>query len=160
MDATAVAVGSAVLAAIIAVTVPRLTFRLAMRQDHDRWLRDQKSALYVDLLTEANAEARYIRHAAARPEVRERAAEFFAAADVRLPPLERARLGARGSIFGSPAVNELFNKLLSVGSEATLGQHDDDGTAANMRVGELMDKLEAMVRHELRADRIRLHDPG
>jgi hypothetical protein len=32
--------------------------------------------------------------------------------------------------------------------------------AANIRVGELMDKLEATVRHELGADRIRLQDPG
>jgi hypothetical protein len=160
MNATAVAVGSAVLAAIIAVVVPRLTFRLALRQDHDRWLRDQRSALYVDLLTEAHAEARYIRHAAARPEVRERTAGFFAAGDMRLPSLERARLGARSSIFGSPAVNELFNKLQAVGADATLRQHDDDGMAANIRVGELMDKLEATVRHELGADRIRLQDPA
>jgi hypothetical protein len=114
----------------------------------------------VDLLTEAHAEARYISHAAARPEVRERTAEFFAAGDMRLPPLERARLGARSSIFGSPAVNELFNKLQAVGADATLRAHDDDGMAANMRLGELMEKLEATIRHELGADRIRLQDLG
>jgi hypothetical protein len=104
MDATAVAIGSAVLAAILAVTVPWMTFRLTRRQDHERWLREQRSALYVDLLTEAYAEMRYVRHATADPEVRERAAEMFAAQDVRLPPVERARLGARASIFASQEV--------------------------------------------------------
>jgi len=60
MDAKAVAIGSASLAAIIAITVPWMTFRLALRQDHERWLREQRSQLCVDILTEAYAEARYI----------------------------------------------------------------------------------------------------
>jgi hypothetical protein len=36
MDADAVAIGSAIIAAIIAVTVPWFTFRLALRQQQDR----------------------------------------------------------------------------------------------------------------------------
>jgi hypothetical protein len=160
MSATAVAIGSVVVTAIIALIVPWLAFRWALRQDHDRWLREQRSALYVDMLTEAHAESRYIEHAVARPEVRERAVEFFVAGDVRLPPPERARLGARGTIFGSQAVNKLFNELQAVGAQETFSRRDDDGLIARLRIGEVMDKLEAAVRHELGADRIRLRDPG
>ena len=133
MNASAVAIGAAILAAIIAIVVPWMTFRLAPRQDHQRWLREQRSALYVDLLAEAHAEARYITHASVTPEV-----------------------GARGSIFGSQAINGLFNKLQTVGSQATIGQASDVSTAVNLQVGELLDKLQDAVRHELGADRIGL----
>jgi hypothetical protein len=159
MDATAVALGSAALAAIIAVTVPWMTFRLALGQDHERWLRDQRSELYAALLTEAYAEIQYVRHAMAPPEVRERAAEWFARTDVRQPPAERARLGARGSIFASQAVNRLFNQLQSVGSQATLIPGDEaSNLRTNIQLDELWDKLQAAVRHELGADQIVLHD--
>ena len=158
MDATAVALGSTVLTAIIAITVPWMTFRLALRLDRNRWLRDRLSELYVDLLTEAYAEIQYTKHAMASSEVRERAAEWFTKNDVRLLPAERARLGARASIFGSQAVNQLFNQLESIGSRATLGPGDDAGNLRmNIQIDELLDKLQAAVRHELGADRIRFH---
>jgi len=77
---------------------------------------------------------------------------------VRLPPAERARLGARGSIFGSQAVIRLFYQLESLGSQATMGPGDGaDNPAAYMQAGELLDKLQAAVRHELGADRIEFH---
>ena len=63
--------------------------------------------LYVDLLAEAHAEARYITHASVTPEVREQAAGLFKASDV--------------------------------------------STAVNLQVGELRDKLQDAVRHELGA---------
>jgi hypothetical protein len=59
MDSNTVAIGSAIIASIVAVAVPWFTFRLALRQDQQRWLREQRSQLYVDLLTEAYAEERY-----------------------------------------------------------------------------------------------------
>ena len=47
MDAsTAVALIAALLAAIVAVIVPWATFRLALRQDNDRWTRKQGSELH------------------------------------------------------------------------------------------------------------------
>jgi len=45
------------IAIIVAVTVPWFTFRLALKQDRLRRLHDQRSQLYVDLLTEAHAAA-------------------------------------------------------------------------------------------------------
>ena len=74
-----------------------------------RWLREQRAQLYVDLLTEAYAEQQHFEYTTADDESRERMREYFV--DLRLPPLERARLGARGTIFASRAVNQAFNRL-------------------------------------------------
>jgi len=58
MDAgTAIALISVGVSLIIAATVPYMTFKLALRQDQARWLREQRSQLYVDLLTEARRAA-------------------------------------------------------------------------------------------------------
>jgi hypothetical protein len=153
---TVVALVSIVVAGIIAVSVPWMTFRLALRQDQSRWLREQRAQLYADLLTEAHAEHDHVLFAIAEDEVRERMRLYFA--DLRLPPLERARLGARGTIFGSKTVNRLFNRLESECMKATLGPQRDDGQQMMVRVdlGRALDELEAAVRRELGADRIPL----
>jgi hypothetical protein len=39
--------------------------------------------------------------------------EVFAETDTRLPPLERARLGANGTVFASPEVRELYERLFA-----------------------------------------------
>jgi hypothetical protein len=96
---TVIALLSAGLAAIVAVSVPWMTFRLALRQDQVRWLREQRAQLYVDLLTEAYAEQQYFEYEIADDDTRERMRGHFV--DLRLPPMERARLGARGTIFAS-----------------------------------------------------------
>jgi hypothetical protein len=157
---TAVALVAALLATIIAVAVPVMTFRLALRQDAIRWLRDRRAELYVDLLAEAHAEQQYLELATADEETREAAQDHFTVTDTRLPPLERARLGARGTIFASQTVNRLFNRLMAEGGLALLnldGLHPDAAQLrTQVRFGGIMDELEAAVRHELGADRIHL----
>jgi hypothetical protein len=39
--------------------------------------------------------------------------EVFAETDTRLPPVERARLGANGSVFASPKVRGLYELLFA-----------------------------------------------
>jgi hypothetical protein len=153
---TVVALVAAGLAAIIAVVVPWMTFRLALRQDQARWLREQRAQLYVDLLTEAHAEEEYLGYVMALPETAETMRSYYV--DVRLPPLERARLGARGAIFGSRATNRLFNKLRDEDLSASLQPHLDDGDQRiiRMRAGRIVDELQATIRRELGADRILL----
>ena len=56
---TVVTLLAACLALVAAVLVPYVTLRLASQQDQAQWLRDQRSALYVDLLTEAEAEQQW-----------------------------------------------------------------------------------------------------
>jgi hypothetical protein len=86
--------------------------------------------------------------------------EHFAATDTRLPPLERARLGARGTIFGSQAVNRLFNQMTGEIGRLSLNAERLDPDMLRMRarvvVGGIMDQLEAAIRRELGADRIQL----
>lgn len=106
---TIVAIGSSVVAVIIAVGVPQISFRLALRQDRTRWLLEQRAQLYVDLLTEAYAEQQWIELDCASKDVREAMREHFT--DLRLPPLDRARLGVRATMFASRTVNRLFNRL-------------------------------------------------
>lgn len=156
--ATIVALVSTIVAAVIAIAVPRMTFRFALRQDQARWLREQRAALYVDMLTEANAEQQYLTWAMADDEIRDRMREHFQGTDTRLLPADRARLGARGTIFGSQAVNRLFNQLQAEGSMALLKVQPDEGDRIRMRVtvGDLFDKLQAQIRRELGADTIGL----
>jgi hypothetical protein len=159
MDAaTAAALVSAGLATIIAVTVPWMTFRLALRQDAIRWLREQRAQLYVDMLTEAQAEYAWLQYALADDTARERMAPHFQ--DLRLAPLERARLAARATVLGSRAVNRVFSRLMTEGGRALLNLNQLDSEALQMlsrvQLGGIVDELEAAVRLELGADRIPL----
>jgi hypothetical protein len=157
MDATTVAFVSAIIAAIIAVSVPWFTFRLALRQDQQRWLREQRTDLYVDVLTEAYAEEFYLEYTMTDPETQQRTQPLFSRNDVRLPPLERARLGSRAEMLGSPTVNRLFNEIGSVSMRLKLMRGvEDEGKAmiARVEMGRIRDQLREAVRHELGADRI------
>ncbi len=150
---TVVALVAAILAGIIAVTVPWVTFRLALRQDHARWLREQQAQLYVDLLTEAYAESEYLEYDLADDETRESMRSHFT--DLRLPPLERARLGARSTMFASKTVNRLFNRLEGQAMKASLRRRDE-GTriTARVQVAGTLDDLRDAVRRDLGTDRI------
>jgi hypothetical protein len=150
---TAVALISTVVAAVIAVTVPYMTFRLALRQDRGRWLREKKSLLYVDLLTEAYAERRVLEQLlrtppfVSKPEDRAVDGPYAHLEDVRLGPVDRARLGARAAVFGNCEGNDLFNSFGQLRESPTTP--DPSGTIAYM-----FDHLETAIRHELGADKI------
>jgi hypothetical protein len=79
-----------------------MAYRLTLRQDAIRWLRERRAQLYVDLLTQAHAEQFYLSFVTSSDTAREQMREVFAATDTRLPPLERARLGASGSVLAAP----------------------------------------------------------
>jgi hypothetical protein len=77
--------------------------------------------------------------------------------DLRLPPLERARLRSRGTIFASRAVNRLFTQLQGQALSATLiGRPKNEGErlVGRLQVGKAFDALEAQVRNEMGADEI------
>ena len=156
---TVVALIASLLAAIIAVVVPWVTFRFALRQEQARWLREQRAQLYVDMLTEAYAEQQYFQNATADDETRERMREHFT--DLRLAPVERARLGARGTIFASRTVNERFNQLQADGQAIMLSPQPAEARQllVCVQIGRSLDELQAAIRRELGADRIPL-EPG
>jgi len=138
-----------VLSAVIAVSVPWVTFRLALRQDRVRRRQEQLTQLYVDLLTEAYAEQKYFEFETADDETRERMRVYFH--DLRLPPLERARLGARGTAFASEEVNRLFNQLQGYALIATLAGpwNEAERLGARVRVDQALNDLQQAVRREL-----------
>ena len=61
-------------------------YRLALRRDAIRWLRNRRAQLYVDLLTEAHAEQAYLAFLTSSDTAREQMREVSAATDTRLPP--------------------------------------------------------------------------
>jgi hypothetical protein len=141
------------IAAIIAVVVPLVSFRLAVHQDHTRWLREQRSQLYVDLLTEAYAEQQWIELDMADEEVRTRVGRHQT--DLRLPPLERARLGSRASIYASSTVNRLFNRLPAEAFWSTpwgRQPHEGDRLVIRTRITRVLDELQEAIRNEMRTD--------
>jgi hypothetical protein len=139
----------AAIAAIISVSVPWLTFRLALRQDSTRRMYDQRAQLYVDLLTEAYAEREWFNFESQDAETRQRMRVYFH--DLRLPPLERARLGARANIFGSRPVVRLFNDLQGQLARASLTGKPSEAEllVVRMNVAEAAQRLEQAVRSEM-----------
>jgi hypothetical protein len=90
-----------------------MAYRLILRRDSIRWLRERRAQLYVDMLTQARAEQFYLGFNTSSDTAREQMREVFAETDTRLPPLERARLGARCSLFASPKVRGLYELLFA-----------------------------------------------
>jgi hypothetical protein len=133
-----------------------MAYRLTLRQDAIRWLRERRAQLYMDLLTEAHAEQFYLSVVTGSDTPRMR--EVFAETDTRLPPPERARLGPRCSLFASHQVNGLYERLFAETWPVELNPGRFGSDEARMRLlgrtaGILLD-LEAAIRCELGADRI------
>jgi hypothetical protein len=84
--------------------------------------------------------------------------EVFAATDTRLPPVERARLGASGSVFASPQVRGLYDLLFAEAWPVTVNPGRFRSDEARMRVlgrtAGILGELEAAIRRELGADQI------
>jgi hypothetical protein len=96
---TWVALGASLLAAIVAVTVPLVTFRTTLRSDHTRWVQDERAKLYLDLIVEAVAEYEPFRVVDPSPERTEA---------LLAPARERAQLGARVIMFASDRVRSAW----------------------------------------------------
>jgi hypothetical protein len=119
---------------------------------------ERRAQLYVDLLTEAHAEQVYLAFLTSSDAAREQMREAFAATDTRRPPLERARLGSTGSVFGSPQVRGLYELLMAGGWPVSLNpgrfRSDEARMQVLARTAGIRGELEVAVRHELGADRI------
>jgi hypothetical protein len=114
----------------------------------------------VDLLTEAHAEQAYLAFVTSSDTAQEQMREAFAETDTRLPPLERSRLRARGSIFGSHQVNGLYGLYMAEAFRVSVypGRFRSDEARFRVlgRTAGILGELEVAIRHELGADRIPL----
>jgi hypothetical protein len=111
------------------------------------------------LLIEARAGQFYLAFVTSSETAREQMCEVFAETDTWLPPLERARLGARGSVFASPKVRGLYQLLFAESWPVSVNPGRFRSDEARMRVlartAGILGELEAAVRRELGADRTR-----
>ena len=85
--------------------------------------------------------------------------EVFAEEDTRLPPLERARLDANGTVFASPKVRGLYEQLFAESWPAELNPErfrSDEAARIQVmtRIAGILGDLEMAIRHELGADQI------
>jgi len=112
------------------------------------------------MLTQAHAEQAYLAFVTSSATARELMRETFAATDTRLPPLERARLGASCSAFGSPKVTGLYELLFAEAWPVSVNPGRFRSDEARMRVlartARILGEPEAVIRRELGADRIPL----
>lgn len=151
-----IALASALLAAVVAVTVPTLAFRFTIRQEQTRWLREQRAQLYVDLLTEAYAEQQWLERQLLADEDRERYGEHFP--DLRLPLLERARLGARANALGNREVNRRFMDLQRIGFWAGFPNRlEGERFLTHGRAEEAIERLQEAIREDLGSDSFALN---
>jgi hypothetical protein len=132
-----------------------MAYRLILRRDAIRWLRERRAQLYVDMLMQARAEQFYLSVVTSSDTAREQMREVFAETDTRLPPLERARLGARGSVFASPNVRGLYELLFAESWLVELNPGRFRSDEARMRVlartAGILGDLEAAIRRDLDA---------
>ena len=108
------------------------------------------------MLTQAYAERYYVTLATSSDSARELMRESFAATDTRLPPVERARLGASGSVFASPKVHGLYDLLFAEAGLVTVNparfRSDEARMQVMARIAGVLGDLEAAIRRELGAD--------
>ena len=160
----ATSVTTVVITAIPLLLVAFLGFRLALQQDQRRWLREKRTDLYIDLLVEGYAEHNWVLNELTATEIREIADEngtdydagqravddsrnrFGGLTDTRLPPVERAVLGARMSAFGTLDVIRLFN---AIGACSPMPPVRGQAATLKVRVALAWEALDSGVRAEL-----------
>jgi len=133
-----------------------MAYRLNLRRDAIRWLRQHRAQLYADMLTQARAEQFYLSVVTGSDTARMR--EVFAETDTRLPTPERAHLGARCSLFASREVRGSYELLFAEAWPVEVNPARFRSDEARIRVlgrtARILVDLEAAIRRELGADQV------
>jgi hypothetical protein len=110
------------------------------------------------MLMQARAEQFYLGFVTSSDTAREQMREVFAETDTRLSPVERARLGANGTVFASPQVRGLYELLFAESWPVSVNpgrfRSDEARIKVPARTAGILGELEAAIRCELGADRI------
>jgi len=163
---------SSLTSSVVLLLAAWLGYGFAVRQDERRWTREQRAALYVDLLVEANAEREWLEHLVARRELqsvragRDPDERDWAAidaeddarwdalhTDTRMTPPERARLGARTAAWASDEVLRRWGRFQGYGGRALLPVTAPPASLFRVEFGAMFDALQTQIRHEFNADR-------
>jgi hypothetical protein len=142
------------LAALIALAAPAITYRASARLDRDRWVRERRAETYIDALAVLGRVATHV----AQPD---RRTDPFEA----VPGDQWRQFQARVEAFGSTPVLALRDSLLTAweryrtamasaaagdAAEAAVHRKEADGHRAEVRT--LYADLISLVREELRQD--------
>lgn len=164
---------SSLMSSVVLLLAAWLGYGFAVRQDERRWTREQRAALYVDLLVEANAEREWLEQLVARRELHSVRAEWdpddgrawkaidaeddsrwdAQDTDTRMTPPERARLGARTAAWASDEVLRRWGRFQAYGGRALLPVTAPTASLFRVEFGAMFDALQAQIRHEFDADR-------
>jgi hypothetical protein len=105
---------------------------------------------------QARAQQFYLGFITSSDTARKGMCEVFAEEDTRLPPLERARLGANGTVFASPEVRELYERLFAEPWPVSVnpGRFRSDEARLEVlgRTAGILGDLETAIRRELDID--------
>lgn len=148
---TYIAIVSPLLSALIAIFVARVTFQYSLRKDRLHWILQQRSAVYVDLLCEADAEREWLRYTLSDSQVKNE----FKFEDHRMSGPERRKLGARMNAYGSREVIRLHNAIEREGFFGLFGYHPDrdplmsEPRAVMIHIDLAFGALQERIRHEL-----------
>ena len=132
----------------VALIVPVLAYQFALRQENRRWLREQRAALYLDLLVEIDAEQDWATFHN-RSEQDQQEARYQ---DHRMSPKDRKHLDARVVAYASPQVLALYTRFTAewlsiVVSPALEGHHRQYAAEVSTREG--LARIRERVRFEL-----------
>jgi len=109
------------------------------------------------MLVQARAQQFYLGFITSSDAPRDHMREVFAETDTRLPPLERARLGASGSVFASAEGARVYERLFAESwpVEVNPGRFRTDEARIRVlgRTARILGDLEEAVRRDLGADR-------
>lgn len=131
-----------------ALLIALVGFWLALRQDGVRWSRERRAELSIDLMAEATAEENWLQHELTLLETD--GEHGIRLPDTRLPPRERALLGAHGLAFASRDVIRMFKTIGPHAWPVTVSQQTASALKIEARLA--FDDLEQQVRRELRSD--------
>jgi hypothetical protein len=160
------ALGSALLAAVVAIVVPVWTFKRTLELERMKWVRDQRAQLYIDILAEAYAEKQWFLNLMTYREITlieardgdggrdSSRGDYPQSPDLRLNPVERANLGARSAVFASKEVSMAFNAFNGALGKRSLIPPQSEGEAhmTKIQAEELFETLSTTIRNELGAD--------
>jgi hypothetical protein len=143
------------VAALIALAAPAITYRASARLDRDRWVRERRAETYIDALAVLGRIATYVAEPDKRPDPFE-----------AVPGDQWRQFQARVEAFASTAVLSLRDSLLTAweryrsamaaaaaarsAEDAAVHRKEADGHRAEVRT--LYADLISMVREELKQD--------
>jgi hypothetical protein len=144
------------LGPFVVLVVAWLAFRFGLRQDERRSTREQRAAVYVDILVEASAQGDVAKDKMARAEILAAGGDpkddrFSPLPDDRLGSGDRRRLAARAHAWASRETILRWNRLENYEFNSRLKR--TSVPQFHVEHSALLESLQHQIRHEFNLDR-------